>query len=644
MVAPPTPWALAEEVANIIRDAGATTARAQQSADRLLGMSDIGQCRSMLARMIAGHERRPRPSIKLAAFIGTAVGDLLERTWPDAASQVPVTTTLPESANGTVLRVSGTADVVIADGVIDVKTTGHIVLVRHGDVDFAHRAQVSGYLVGLVQAGHFPDDVEPWAALVYIDRTADEETPHVEIITLDQAYETLDIVVARLDDVTYALAHGIEHAPRDRPEPWCKVACLAGETEVVTRQGIRPIRDLAGDEHTLLVPAAQAGGMSAQSVWSRHKVTSFGRQPLRTITLRRGGARKVVRATGDHLWFVGRRYGGQWDSHVQREVPTDALAPGDMLRSVRVNTNRSSLILVPAAAAQGFVYGDGSREAVTIYDSGSDKRAVAWLFTGCAADRRHRDTHGWHTTYRGIPSLWKDAPPANESPGFLASWLAGYFAADGHMSTTGQATISSASRQSVELVRDVCAIVGIGCSPVQTKMRKGTRDYETPLYKVNLRVGDLPDWFFLRPAQNERRPPTSRESQREWIVEGVEDHGEIEEVYCAVVDGVQAFALADGLLTHNCPWYWECRGADDSPTDAEGIIDDEQSLTAIELYQQGKDMERDGRRLATQARDALKGIHGSTGTHQVYWTHVNAVELPPSTRRAHDRLNIKPLN
>lgn len=317
MTAPPSPWALAEEVANIIRDAGNTTARAQQSADRLLGMSDIGQCRSMLARMIAGHERRPRPSIKLAAFIGTAVGELVEQSWPGAASQVPVTVTLPESANGTVLRVSGTADIVIEDGVVDVKTTGHIVLVQHGDVDFAHRAQVSGYLVGLVQAGHFPDDVEPWAALVYIDRTADEENPHVEIITLDQAYETLAVVVARLDDVTYALAHGIEHAPRDRPEPWCKVAC---------------------------------------------------------------------------------------------------------------------------------------------------------------------------------------------------------------------------------------------------------------------------------------------------------------------------------------PWYWECRGADESPTDAEGIIDDAQSLTAIDLYQQGKDMEREGKRLADQARHQLKGIHGSTGTHQVYWTHVNAVELPPSTRRAHDRLNIKPIN
>ena len=316
MTTPPTPWALAEEVAGIIRDAGNTTARAQQSADRLLGMSDIGQCRSMLARMIAGHERRPRPSIKLAAFIGTAVGDLLERTWPDARSQVPVTVTLPESANGTVLRVSGTADVVVNDGVVDVKTTGHIVLVRHGDIDFAHRAQISGYLIGLVQAGHFPDDAEPWAALVYIDRTAEEETPHAEIITLDQAYETLDIVVARLDDVTYALAHGIDHAPRDRPEPWCKVAC---------------------------------------------------------------------------------------------------------------------------------------------------------------------------------------------------------------------------------------------------------------------------------------------------------------------------------------PWYWECRGTD-ATTDAEGLIEDEQSLTAIDLYQQGKDMERDGRRLASQARDVLLGVHGSTGTHQVYWTHVNEVTVPESRRRAHDRLNIKPIN
>lgn len=315
----PSPWALAEQVADVIREAGNTTARAQQSADRLLGMSDIGQCRSMLARMIAGHERRPAPSIKLAAFIGTAVGDLIEKHWPGHA-QVPVTVTLPESANGTVLRVSGTADIVQPDSVLDVKTTGHLELVRRDSIDFAHLAQIAGYLVGRHQAGAFddlPEGDEPWSALVYIDRTATDETPHVRIVTLAEAYDILDVVVARLDDVTYAVAHGIDHAPRDRPEPWCKVAC---------------------------------------------------------------------------------------------------------------------------------------------------------------------------------------------------------------------------------------------------------------------------------------------------------------------------------------PFFWECRGADDSPADAEGLIEDALTLDAIELYQQGKDMERDGRRLAAQARDALTGVHGSTGTHQVYWTRVNEVVVPESKRRAHERLTIKPIN
>lgn len=632
----PAATARAGALREIIRSVGADSPRAQQSREGTLGMSDIGSCRSMLARMIAGHERRPTPSIKLAAFVGTAFGDLIERRWPGDA-QVPVTCLLP---NG--LKVSGNADLVDDDGVIDIKTTDHLDMVRRAGPDFEHRAQIAAYLIGLVQSGRWPDDTQVTGALAYFDRSGKDETPFVYVMDLDEARRTLDQVAARFEDVAYALAHGIEHAPLDKPEPWCAVACLAGETEVVTRQGIRPIRDLAGGEHTLLVPAQQEGGMSGQSVWSEHKVMSFGRQPLRTITLRRGRARKTVRATADHLWFTGRRYGGQWDTHYQREVPTDVLAPGDVLRSIRVNTNRAGVILVPAAAAQGFVYGDGTRENVTIFDSGSDKADIAWLFTGCAADRRHRDTHGWHTTYRGIPSLWKGAPDLRETPGFLISWLAGYFAADGSVSKAGQATLSSASRDAVELVRDVCAIAGIGCSPVLTQMRKGTRDHETPLYTVNLRPADLPDWFFLRPSQASRRRDKTRESQREWIVESVEDHGEVEEVYCAVVDGVQAFALSDGLLTHNCAFYTECRGG--LTPDVEGLIEDEPTLTAIDMYNQGKAMERDGKKLADQAKKQLVGIQGSTGDLIVYWTHVGEATLPASTRRGYDRLNIRSVN
>ncbi len=37
-----------------------------------------------------------------------------------------------------------------------------------------------------------------------------------------------------------------------------------------------------------------------------------------------------------------------------------------------------------------------------------------------------------------------------------------------------------------------------------------------------------------------------------WVVRSVEDHGDVEEVFCAVVPDTEAFALTDNIFTHNC--------------------------------------------------------------------------------------------
>ncbi|MFG1609307.1 DNA primase [Actinoplanes sp. NPDC049265] len=43
-----------------------------------------------------------------------------------------------------------------------------------------------------------------------------------------------------------------------------------------------------------------------------------------------------------------------------------------------------------------------------------------------------------------------------------------------------------------------------------------------------------------------------RVERRGWVVEAIEDHGEVEEVFCPVVDGTHAFVLEDNILTGNC--------------------------------------------------------------------------------------------
>lgn len=74
------------------------------------------------------------------------------------------------------------------------------------------------------------------------------------------------------------------------------VNCLGGETEVVTRHGIKRIDDLAAIGHATV--------MTDFGKWVTADVLNFGDQPLAEIVLHRGRQVKTVRATAEHRWFV----------------------------------------------------------------------------------------------------------------------------------------------------------------------------------------------------------------------------------------------------------------------------------------------------------------------------------------------------
>ena len=71
--------------------------------------------------------------------------------------------------------------------------------------------------------------------------------------------------------------------------------CLAGETGVLTEDGVVPIRELAGK--TVRVLNGNGG-------WVEAPFKSYGVQRLMKLTLTRNGRTKVVHATDEHRWFV----------------------------------------------------------------------------------------------------------------------------------------------------------------------------------------------------------------------------------------------------------------------------------------------------------------------------------------------------
>ena len=153
-----------------------------------------------------------------------------------------------------------------------------------------------------------------------------------------------------------------------------------------------------------------------------------------------------------------------------------------------------------------------------------------------------------------MPAYFKtERPPLTESLSYLFGWLAGYFAADGDVAKDGCISLNSARREDLEYVRDLCTRIGVGTYGIREYIRTGFEGYTGPMYRLTLMGEDLPEDFFLISAHRERFVSAHKKYERRgWVVEAIEDHGEIEEVFCPVVDGTHAFVLEDNILTGNC--------------------------------------------------------------------------------------------
>lgn len=344
-------------------------------------------------------------------------------------------------------------------------------------------------------------------------------------------------------------------------------ACLAGETEVVTADGIKQIRDLAGTTPRLLVPKMLNGGLSEVGSFVEAPVRSFGVQRLWRIELvGHGRSRKVVHATADHRWFVsdGQRRASAGTS----EVTTSALRPGMRLRRLfrcPIGADRGDSSRV--AALRGFVFGDGCvpqgerPSTVSVYTE-PKLAAFGGLLTALFGEshpssRAPGEMPG--VTFYGVPRFWKtEVPSLGESRHYLMGWLAGWFAADGCVSKQGICILNSAFPEHLEFARSVCAVLGVQCSQVRSQTRRvkppGGEEREHTMYGVNFNRHHLTrDFFWLRHHQEHVEASASAEDRRYgWTVVSVTPTERVEEVFCATVEGVGAFGLSDGLMTGNC--------------------------------------------------------------------------------------------
>lgn len=87
-----------------------------------------------------------------------------------------------------------------------------------------------------------------------------------------------------------------------------------------------------------------------------------------------------------------------------------------------------------------------------------------------------------------------------------------------------------------------------------------------------------------------------------------------------------------------CGHFATCRALD---TDVEGLITDQGTVTAVDMYRDGLALERQAKKLKDEAKAVLQGVDGSTGKFTVRWVHVGESTVS-FTRQPYDRLDVKP--
>lgn len=331
--------------------------------------------------------------------------------------------------------------------------------------------------------------------------------------------------------------------------------CLGGETQVLTRNGVRKIADLAGGVHELL---------DGTGHWVSAPVKCYGEARLRTITLAGDGGTQIsVRATDDHRWFV--KTGGR-DSSTFVERTTAELLPGDRLVRVHPTPVAKRCRPSPFGIAHGIAFGDGTLFASTAngWRAGTvvlhgEKRELLCYFPLNFTQAVPLTEQGYSqdaVRVFDVPVGFKSFPPLTESASYLLGWLAGYFATDGSVYGGRSVSLSSSQWKNLDFARTVAARLGIVTGEIHERMRVGIGQTDSSaLYRLYFRLETLGDDFFLRSkhSTNVVRSSYLRPRRLSWIVKSVGPASEhAEPVYCAEVPTTHSFVLNGYLLTGNC--------------------------------------------------------------------------------------------
>ena len=325
-----------------------------------------------------------------------------------------------------------------------------------------------------------------------------------------------------------------------------KPNCFAGDTKVITREGVKPIQELAGKNVEII---------TRRGAWVKVPFKSYGNQEVFSVTIENRDQRKVIRATGDHRWYVTKyRSNGYRKTKVnfgeREEIETKELTPGRILVQTKPQCTHIPSIV---GIQHGLVWGDGTNggalKTSQLYLFGDKDAELLKYFSGYPQRPINRSIGG--VEIWDLPYHFKSLVPLHYDKSYLYGWLAGYFAADGCVSDSGSCIIVSTDKESVEHVKQVCHILGVETSKITSRINASGYKEGSIVHTVVIKAFDLTEDFFLINKHKERWASITNRQHHYWRIVSVEPADE-EEVFCCTVPETHCFCLEDFILVGNC--------------------------------------------------------------------------------------------
>ena len=371
-----------------------------------------------------------------------------------------------------------------------------------------------------------------------------------------KVYESGDYIFLKLpSDVDFIRREGT-----DMSHP------VAGDTRIITHEGVFPIRDLVGKKVKLLTRPNGKKDNFRQARWAAAEIKSFDAQPVTRLTLTRHGFDHVVYATAGHRWYA---FNNTRNKQFLRllEKTTETLEVGNRIPSVFIkrvlfkSESPKGISLSAVGVMHGIVFGDGHATVkvegqtarsgkITLYGK-KDAELLRWFPSDVRRANSDRSIGG--TELSELPRFFKKLPDLNECPAYTMGWLAGYFAADGNVTVDGVPSLNSACRENLEFASILCQRFGIRVGMIKQVERVGyNKEGKTStMFRLPFEVGNLPKDFFLIQAHRDRVKPRVIENNN-WIVKSIEPAAATQEVFCAIVPETGCFVLEGNILTGNC--------------------------------------------------------------------------------------------